>query len=126
MKGRVAITGIGAVTPIGTGADGLWAGVRCGKSAIRAIERFDPGPFSSRVAGEIEFDPLRYMSPKRARRLDRFSQFALVSAQMALEDAGISAQEAAPGRASTSARPWAGSPSPKSSTSRMYGTARTA
>ena len=95
MKGRVAITGIGAVTPIGTGADGLWAGVRCGKSAIRAIERFDPGPFSSRVAGEIEFDPLRYMSPKRARRLDRFSQFALVSAQMALEDAGISAQEAA-------------------------------
>jgi 3-oxoacyl-[acyl-carrier-protein] synthase II len=95
MKQRVAITGIGAITPIGSGVDGLWAGVRAGKSAIRAIERFDPAYSASKVAGEVEFDPLQFMPPKRARRLDRFSQFALVSAQMALADAGMSAHEAA-------------------------------
>lgn len=95
MKQRVAITGIGAITPIGTGVEALWDGVRAGGSAVRAIARFDAAPFSSRVAAEVDFDPLRYMSPKRARRLDRFSQFALVSAQMALDDAGLTPQEAA-------------------------------
>jgi 3-oxoacyl-[acyl-carrier-protein] synthase II len=58
VKQRVAITGIGAITPIGTGAAELWAGVRAGKSAIRQITRFDPAEFSSKVAGEITFDPL--------------------------------------------------------------------
>src|SRR5215211_4742869 len=77
MRQRVAITGIGAVTPIGICADGLWSGVRSGTSAVRAITRFDPSDFSSRVAAEIDFDPLDFMSPKRARRLDRFSQLAL-------------------------------------------------
>jgi 3-oxoacyl-[acyl-carrier-protein] synthase II len=94
VKQRVAITGIGAITPIGTGVEELWAGVRCGRSAIRTIDRFDPARTASKVAGQIEFDPLQYMSPKRARRLDRYSQFALISAQMALDDAGLSAQEA--------------------------------
>ena len=95
MKHRVAITGIGAITPIGVGVEALWAGVRAGASAVRAITRFDPSHFSSRIAAEIDFDPLDYMSPKRARRLDRFSQFALVSAQMALDDAELPAMEAA-------------------------------
>lgn len=95
MKQRVAITGIGAITPIGTGVEELWAGVRSGASAVRAITRFDAGHFSSKIAAEIDFDPLCYMTPKRARRLDRFSQFALVCAQMALEDAGLAAEEAA-------------------------------
>ncbi len=95
MKQRVAITGIGAITPIGTGPERLWSGVRAGKSAIRTIERFDPSPFSCQVAAEIDFDPLCHMSPKRARRLDRYSQFALVCAQQALDDAGLSAAKAA-------------------------------
>jgi len=95
VRQRVAITGIGAISPIGTGVEQLWAGVRSGKSAIRAIERFDPGHFSSKIAGEVDFDPLDYIAPKRARRLDRFSQFALVSAQMALDDAGLPAADAA-------------------------------
>jgi len=95
VKQQVAITGIGAITPIGTGPEELWAGVRAGKSAIRGIERFDPTSFSSQVGAEIAFDPLCYMSPKRARRLDRYSQFALVCAQMALAHAGLTAEEAA-------------------------------
>jgi 3-oxoacyl-[acyl-carrier-protein] synthase II len=95
MKQRLAITGIGAITPIGSGVEGLWAGVRGGASAVRRIERFDASPFSSRVAAEIDFDAPRYLSPKQVRRLDRFSQFALVSARMALADAGLTADEIA-------------------------------
>ena len=95
MKHRVAITGIGAITPIGIGVEELWQGVRAGTSAVRTITRFDASMLSSQVAAEIEFDPLHYMSPKRARRLDRFSQFALVSAQMALADADITAEQLA-------------------------------
>ena len=98
-----------------------------GRSAIRAIDRFDPARSSSKVAGQIDFEPLDYMAPKRARRLDRFSQFALISAQMALDDAGLSAQEAGlrRRRASTSARRSAGSPSPRSSTRDTSATDRT-
>ena len=94
MKHRVAITGIGAITPIGTGVEELWSGIRLGDSAIGPITRFDASPFSSRVAGEVCFDPLAHMTPKRARRLDRFSQFALVCSQMALADAGLTAEDA--------------------------------
>jgi len=94
LKQRVAITGIGAITPIGTGVEELWQGVRAGESAVRTITRFDATHFSSQVAAEIDFDPLQYMAPKRARRLDRFSQFALVSAQMALDDAKMTPCEA--------------------------------
>jgi 3-oxoacyl-[acyl-carrier-protein] synthase II len=95
VRRRVVVTGIGAATPIGSGVEGLWAGVRDGKSAIGRIARFDASSFSSQVAGEIAFDPHDHMTPKRARRLDRFSQFALVAAQGALEDAGLTAREAA-------------------------------
>ena len=85
---RVAITGIGAVTPIGHGADGLWAGVLRNVSAVRAIDRFDPSPFPSRVAAQVDdFHPAEHLDPKRARRLDRFSQLAVVAARMAAEDA---------------------------------------
>ncbi len=95
MKHRVAITGIGAITPIGTGVKDLWGGVCRGTSAIRTITRFDPSPFSSQIAAQVEFDPLDYMEPKRARRLDRFSQFALVCAQQALDNAGLAAEAVA-------------------------------
>ena len=92
---RVAITGLGPITPIGNGVDGLWEGVRRGRSAVRAITRFDPSRFSSRVAGEVQFEPLDFMMPKKAHRLDRFSQIALASALMALTDAGLAASDAA-------------------------------
>src|SRR5262245_19708727 len=90
-----AITGIGQITPIGNGVDGLWDGVKRGESAVRTIRRFDPAPFSCRVAAEGEFEPLDFMDPKKMRRLDRFSQLSLACAQMALADAGLSAAEAA-------------------------------
>jgi len=85
----VAITGVGAITPIGKQAAGLWEGVRRGVSAVRRIDQFDASQFSSQIAASVDFDPLDYVSPRRARRLDRFSQFAMVSAKMAMDDAGV-------------------------------------
>lgn len=86
----VVVTGIGCVTPIGTGADGLWAGLRAQRSAVRTITRFDPTPFRSRIAAEIDdFAPADHLSRKQVRRLDRFSQLGVAAAQLALADAGV-------------------------------------
>jgi 3-oxoacyl-[acyl-carrier-protein] synthase II len=87
---RVVITGVGAVTPIGTAATGLWDGLTARRSAVREITRFDPTPFKSRIAAEIpDFRPHEHLDAKRAKRLDRFSQLAVASARMALEDAAM-------------------------------------
>lgn len=96
---RVAVTGIGAVTPIGQRAAGLWDGVLANRSAVRAIDRFDPAPFPSRVAAQIDdFAPADHLDARRARRLDRFSQLAVVAARMAAEDACWSRSPRDPGR----------------------------
>lgn len=87
---RVVITGIGAITPIGSGRDGLWRGVLEGRSAVKTIDRFDPSPFRSRVAAQVDnFDPLDHIEASRARRLDRYSQFAVAAAQQAVLDSGL-------------------------------------
>ncbi len=87
---RVVVTGIGAITPIGSGAAGLLEGIRAGRSGITRISRFDPEPFGSRIAGEVrDFDPLTYLDARRARRLDRFAQFSVAAARQAVEDAGL-------------------------------------
>jgi 3-oxoacyl-[acyl-carrier-protein] synthase II len=87
---RVVVTGIGAVTPIGLGVDGLWEGLRRRQSAVRCITRFDPTAFKSRVAGEIaDFVPTDHIEERRARRLDRYSQFTIAATRMALVDAHL-------------------------------------
>lgn len=87
---RVVITGIGAITPIGNGADGLWDGVMANRSAVRAIDRFDATPFPSRIAAQVDdFDPADHLDARRARRLDRFSAMSVAASRMALEDAGL-------------------------------------
>jgi 3-oxoacyl-[acyl-carrier-protein] synthase II len=87
---RAVITGVGAVTPIGTGAEGLWAGLAARVSAVRTITRFDPTPFRSKIAAEIpDFRPHDHLDAKRAKRLDRFSQLAVTSARFALADAEL-------------------------------------
>jgi 3-oxoacyl-[acyl-carrier-protein] synthase II len=87
---RVVVTGIGVVTPIGIGKEGLWDGLRARRSAVRTITRFDPSLFRSRNAAEIDdFHPSDFLEQKRAKRLDRFGQFAVACARLALEDAGI-------------------------------------
>lgn len=88
---RVAITGIGCVTPIGTGIDAFWQGLQARKSAVTRATRFDVEIFRSHCAAEVpDFDAARYIDPKRVKRLDRFSQFAVASAQLALADGALS------------------------------------
>ncbi len=87
---RVWITGIGPITAIGTGVEAFRAGLRAGCSPIKRIDRFDPSPFRSQVAAQVDdFDPLAWMPAKTARQLDRFSQFGLVAGQLALDDARL-------------------------------------
>lgn len=87
---RVVITGIGAITPIGTGAEGLWEGLRRRASAVGPITRFDPEPFRTRIAAEVHaFQAADHMEERRARRLDRFGQFSVAASRLALEDAEL-------------------------------------
>jgi 3-oxoacyl-[acyl-carrier-protein] synthase II len=84
------ITGIGVITPVGTGRDPFWAGVRRARSPVKRIDRFDPSPFRSQVAAQVDdFEPLDHMDAQTARRLDRFSQFGLAAGRMAMADAGL-------------------------------------
>ena len=87
---RVAITGIGAVTPIGSSREGLWDGIKAERSAVRTVTRFDPSPFRTHIAAEVDgFRASDHIEAKRARRLDRFGQFSVAAARMAIEDAGL-------------------------------------
>jgi len=86
---RVAITGIGAVTPIGISRDGLWDGLRECRSAVRTVTRFDATLFRSKNAAEIEFQATDFIEARRARKLDRFNHFTIATARLAIEDAGL-------------------------------------
>ena len=78
---RVVVTGIGAVTPFGIGKDAFWEGLANGRSGVRRITRFDASELASQIAGEVpDFDPLQFMDRKDARRMDRFTQFAVAAA----------------------------------------------
>jgi 3-oxoacyl-[acyl-carrier-protein] synthase II len=87
---RVVVTGIGAITPIGTTRDALWEGIRRERSAVGPLTRFDSSPFRSHNAAEVpDFVATDHLEAKRARRLDRFGQFSVVAARLALEDAAL-------------------------------------
>lgn len=88
---RVVITGLGAVTPLGLGADSFWNAILEGKSGVGPIEGFDASPYAVRFAAEVKgFVPEDHFDRKEARRMDRFVQFAAVAAREALENSGIS------------------------------------
>jgi 3-oxoacyl-[acyl-carrier-protein] synthase II len=96
---RVAITGIGCVTAIGIGVEGLWAGLRRRESAIRPLDRFDASALRTRIAAQVDdFDPLDYVDRTRLRRLDRYAQFAVASSRMALRDARLDPSSVDPER----------------------------
>ena len=87
---RVVITGIGALTPVGSTAAGLWTGMRARRSAVSTITRFDSSPFRSHNAAQIDdFVATDHIEAKRAKRLDRFGQLSVVAARMAMEDAAL-------------------------------------
>ena len=87
---RVVITGIGPITPIGTARDSFWDGLQQQRSAVRSITRFDPSEFRSHNAAQVnDFVVTDHLEAKRAKRLDRFAQFSVVGAQLALDDANL-------------------------------------
>lgn len=91
---RVVITGIGAITPIGSGVEGLWTGLQAGKSAVREISRFDPTPFRTRIAAQVDdFHPTDHIEERKARRIDRFGQFSVAASRMALADAALNLEK---------------------------------
>jgi 3-oxoacyl-[acyl-carrier-protein] synthase II len=88
---RVVVTGIGVITPIGTGIEAFWEATLAGRVGTDALTRFDADGYSSRLAAEVrDFDPGAYMSSKRVRWTDRFAQFAVAAARSAVEDAAFS------------------------------------
>jgi 3-oxoacyl-[acyl-carrier-protein] synthase II len=97
MTRRVVVTGIGAVTAIGHGRQGLWEGVLRGESAVRSLTRFDPSPYRAQMAAEADVKIDDYLDRRQRKRLDRFAQFALIAARMAVADAGLNIPEEPPG-----------------------------
>jgi 3-oxoacyl-[acyl-carrier-protein] synthase II len=87
---RVVITGIGLVSPLGVGAEKNWEALSQGKSGISLISRFDISKYSSKIAGQVrDFDPLLFITRKELRKMDRFIQYAMVAAELAVQDSGL-------------------------------------
>lgn len=90
MKKRVVITGLGIISPIGTGKEEFLNSLLEGKNGISNITRFDIDGFNTTIAGEIkDFDPEKYIDKKEAKRMDRFTQYAVAASKLAIEDAEI-------------------------------------
>jgi beta-ketoacyl-acyl-carrier-protein synthase II len=90
MKKRVVITGIGAVTPLGNDANTSWENIKKGVSGIGPLTRLDADQFNVKVAGEVkDFNPADFMDGKEARRMARFTHFAIAASKMALEDSAL-------------------------------------
>jgi 3-oxoacyl-[acyl-carrier-protein] synthase II len=89
-KRRVVVTGLGLITPVGIGVPESWANIISGQSGIGKITKFDCSTYPSQVAGEVKnFDPLLYIPPKDARRMDTFIQFGIAAGVEAFKDSGI-------------------------------------
>lgn len=90
MRKRVVITGLGCVTPVGTGKDEFWTNIKNGICGINKITRFDSSSFQTQIAGEVkDFNPEDYMNKKESKRMDRFTHFAIASAYLAVKDANL-------------------------------------
>ncbi|HRR91429.1 MAG TPA: beta-ketoacyl-ACP synthase II, partial [bacterium] len=90
MKKRIVITGIGLVTPYGVGKDVFWNGLTSGKNAIDYLSTVDTANLPVKIGGEVkDFDPESLLGKKEARRMDRFTQFAVIAGIEAIKDAGL-------------------------------------
>lgn len=90
MSKRVVITGAGVISALGFGLDQFWANIKEGKNGISTVTRFDITDFPTKVAAEIkDFEPTNYIDKKEARRMDRFTQYALAAAKLAIEMSAI-------------------------------------
>src|SRR3989338_8166924 len=91
MARRVVVTGVGIISPNGIGKEACWTNMINGVSAVRRVTEFDVAMFNTKIAAQVrDFDPIKLgLSKGEAIRMDRFVQFAMVAARMALEDSGL-------------------------------------
>ena len=96
---RVVVTGMGVVSPVGIGLEAFWESLKAGRSGVARITSFDPTGFPSQIGAEVKgFEPGRYMDKKDARRMDRFTQFAVASTAEALQMARLDLSRIDPDR----------------------------
>lgn len=94
---RVVVTGLGAITPIGNNVESFWNGIKSGKCGIDTVTHFDASGFKTQIAGEVkDFEPTDYIEKKEARKMDRFTQLALVAASEAVKDSGLDMEKEDP------------------------------
>ena len=94
MKRRVVVTGVGLVTPLGTGTEKTWERLLNGRSGIGPITRFDASAHASQIAAEVkDFDPSDWFEKKQAKTLDHFVQYGIAAAELAIQDSGLSLTE---------------------------------
>ena len=94
MNHRVVVTGLGIVSPIGIGVENFWKNIQNGTCGISKIESFDTSNFKVKVAGEIkDYDPTETINKKDAKRMDRFTHFAITASKLAVEDASLEIAE---------------------------------
>ncbi len=87
---RVVVTGLGLVTPLGTGVEKTWKAICAGESGIARITRFDPTGYDAQIAGEVkDFDPARFIEKKEIKKMDTFIHYAVGAAQLAVDDASL-------------------------------------
>src|SRR5579884_3175926 len=87
---RVVVTGLGLVTPLGTGVEKTWKALCAGQSGIGRITRFDPAGYPVQIAGEVkDFDPIHFIEKKEIKKMDTFIHYAVGASQMAVDDAGL-------------------------------------
>ena len=96
---RVVVTGMGVITPIGNSVQEFWEGIKAEKIGINPIKNFDTADYKAKLSADVkDFDPKKYMDAKSAKRMDRFSQFAVAAAKEAMEDAKLDMAEEDPFR----------------------------
>ena len=96
---RVVVTGLGALTPIGNSAEEFWKNLVAGTSGAAPITRFDASKFKTKFACEVKgYDPMDHFDRKEARKLDPFTQYAMITSAEAVADAGLSAETMNPDR----------------------------
>ena len=99
MKRRVVVTGLGAITPIGNSVDEFWSNIKKGRVGIDNITRFDTSEYKVKLAAEVKnFQAKDYMDFKSAKRMAKFSQYAVAAAKEAMEDAGLCMEKEDPFR----------------------------
>ncbi len=87
---RIVVTGLGLITPLGTGVEKTWVALCAGQSGIGRITKFDPAAYDAQIAGEVrDFDPAQFIEKKEIKKMDTFIHYAVGAAQLAVDDAGL-------------------------------------